>query len=67
MSTKFTSKPTGPLSPQYVNFVYIPSAVLIAGAALYNVKFVPVALAIAAALGGYQIFNNRKSMTIWYD
>jgi cytochrome-b5 reductase len=63
MSTKFTAKPSGPLAPQYVNFVYIPSAVLIAGAALIRVSLVPVAVAIAAVLGGYQFYANRMINT----
>ena len=60
MSTKFTSKPTGPLAPQYINFVYIPSAILIASTALFKVTWIPVAVAIAAALGGFQFYNNRS-------
>ena len=56
-----TAKSGGLLAPQYVQFVYIPSAILIAGAALIRVSLVPVAVAIAAALGGYQFYANRKS------
>ena len=59
MSTTFSTKPSGPLAPQYVNFVYIPSAILIAGTALFRISLVPVAVAIAAALGGYQFYANR--------
>lgn len=62
MSDKFTAKPSGPLAPQYVNFVYIPSAILIAGAALVRTALIPVAVAIAAALGGYQFYANRKNV-----
>lgn len=61
MSTKFSSKPTGPLAPQYVNFVYIPSAILIAGTALFKATWVPLAVAVAAALGGIQFYQNRTS------
>ena len=63
MSTQFTSKPTGPLAPQYVNFVYIPSVILIAGTAAFNLKWIPLAVAIAAALGGFQVFQNRTFNT----
>jgi cytochrome-b5 reductase len=59
MSSKHTYKPTGPFAPQYIQGVYAPSAVLIVGAALVNKTLVPVAIAIAAALAGYQFFNNR--------
>ena len=62
MSTKHTYKPTGPFAPQYIQGVYAPSAVLIVGAALVNKSLVPVAIAIAAALAGYQFFNNRECL-----
>ena len=67
MSSKHTYKPTGPFAPQYIQGVYAPSAILIVGAALVNKTLVPVAIAIAAALAGYQFFNNRESLlrTIW--
>lgn len=61
MSTKFSSKPVGPLSPQYVNFVYIPSAILIAGTALLKATWLPIAVAVAAALGGFQFYSNRTA------
>jgi cytochrome-b5 reductase len=60
MSSKHTYKPTGPFAPQYIQGVYAPSAILIVGAALVNKTLVPVAIAIAAALAGYQFFNNRE-------
>ena len=57
---KQTAKPTGPFAPQYITFVYIPSAILIAGTALLNVAWTPYAVAVAAALGGYQFYANRQ-------
>ena len=54
-----TAQSSGLLAPQYVNFVYIPSAILIAGAAMFRISLVPIAVAIAAALGGYQFYANR--------
>ena len=62
MSSKHTYKPTGPFAPQYIQGVYAPSAILIVGAALVNKTLVPVAIAIAAALAGYQFFNNRECL-----
>lgn len=59
MSGAHTAKPIGPLSPQYINFVYIPSAILIAGTAAFKLQWVPLALAVAAALGGFQFYTNR--------
>lgn len=66
MSSKHTYKPTGPLAPQYVQGVYVPSAILIVGAALVNKTWVPFAVAIAAALAGYQYFNNRESAILLF-
>jgi hypothetical protein len=66
MSSKHTYKPTGPFAPQYIQGVYAPSAVLIVGAALVNKTLVPVAVAIAAALAGYQFFNNRECLFWFY-
>ncbi|KAK8209020.1 NADH-cytochrome b5 reductase [Zalaria obscura] len=59
MSAKHTVKPTGPFAPQYITGVYIPSAILILGAALVKKELIPVAVALAAALGGYQFFANQ--------
>ena len=60
MSSKLTEEPPalGPLAPQYVNFVYLPSAILIAGTAFFKATWLPFAVAVAAALGGFQVFNN---------
>lgn len=60
MSGAGTYKPTGPFAPQYVTYVYIPSAVLILGAAVVKKEYLPIAIAISAALAGWQFFNNRK-------
>lgn len=62
MSTSHTAKPTGPLAPQYITGVYIPSAILIAGTAVFKLQWLPLAIAVCAALGGYQVFNNRKTI-----
>jgi hypothetical protein len=57
---KSTSKPTGPLAPQYIAFVYVPSIALIAGTAAVKASWTPLAAVVAACLGAYQIYNNRK-------
>ncbi|RMY32303.1 hypothetical protein D0865_14766, partial [Hortaea werneckii] len=61
---KQTAKPTGPFAPQYITFVYIPSAILIAGTALLNVAWTPYAVAVAAALGGYQFYANQEERKV---
>lgn len=63
MSSKGTYKPTGPFAPQYIQGVYIPSAILIVGAALVKRLLVPLAVVIAAGLAAYQFYNQRKSCT----
>ena len=55
-----SSKASGPLSPQFINFVYIPSAILIAGTALVKPAWTPFAVVIAAALGGFQFYQSRE-------
>lgn len=59
MSGAGTYKPTGPFAPQYVTYVYIPAAVLILGAAVVKKEYLPIAIAISAALAGWQFFNNQ--------
>lgn len=61
ISGKGTYKPTGPFAPQYIQTVYIPSAILIVGAALVKRSLVPLAVVIAAGLAAFQFYNNRKS------
>ncbi|KAG8629888.1 hypothetical protein KVT40_001507 [Elsinoe batatas] len=57
------AKQTGPLAPQYINGVYIPSALLIVTTALIKIQYTPIAIALAACLAGYQVFAN-KSKTV---
>lgn len=61
MAAAGSPKPTGPLSQQYVMNVYLPSAVLILGAALIKKELIGLAVAIAASLAGWQIYGNRKT------
>lgn len=56
-----TAKPTGPLAPQYITGVYLPSAILIAGTAVFKLQWLPLALAVCVALGGYQFLGNRTT------
>jgi hypothetical protein len=57
-----TVKPTGPMAPQYITGVYIPSVILIVGTAAFKLQWLPLALAVCAALGGYQFVNNRTTI-----
>ena len=52
-------KPIGPLSPQYINGVYIPSAVLLLGVGIVNWHYLPGVAALAIVLGAWQFYHNR--------
>jgi cytochrome-b5 reductase len=54
-------KPTSLMAPQYITGVYIPSAILIVGTAAFKLQWLPIAIAVCAALGGYQFLNNRNT------
>ncbi|KAF5640552.1 NADH-cytochrome b5 reductase 1 [Fusarium sp. NRRL 52700] len=64
MSRNHTVKPAGLLSPQYVTGVYIPCAALILGTLVFKPQWLPVALAVCAALGGYQHLNNQTNKVL---
>lgn len=61
MSAAGSPKATGPFAPQYITGVYLPSAALIVGAALVKKELLPLAVAIAASLAGWAIYNNSNS------
>jgi hypothetical protein len=60
-TTMSSPKPTGLMAPQYITGVYIPSAILIIGTAAFKLQWLPIAIAVCAALGGYQFLNNRNN------
>lgn len=62
MSTKDSYKPMGPLDPQYVTKVYIPSALLIVAVAYVKANWTPFAVAAAALLAGLQFYGNRECL-----
>lgn len=47
------------LAQNYIFGVYIPSALLIGGAAVFKAEWIPFAVAFSAALGGLQFFLTR--------
>ncbi|KAK3117902.1 NADH-cytochrome b5 reductase [Teratosphaeriaceae sp. CCFEE 6253] len=59
-SGKSTTKPSGPFAAQYIAFVYLPSVILIASTAAIKVSWTPLAVVVAAALGGYQFYTNQE-------
>ncbi|EON65632.1 NADH-cytochrome b5 reductase 1 [Coniosporium apollinis CBS 100218] len=54
-----TVRPTSYLAPQYINGVYIPSALLIVGCAIVKKEWLPFAVLLAAILGGWKVYNNQ--------
>ena len=50
------------MAPQYITGVYVPSAILIAGTAAFKLQWLPLAIAVCVALGGYQFFNNTRNL-----
>ncbi|KAF2770627.1 ferredoxin reductase-like protein [Teratosphaeria nubilosa] len=63
-SGRGSAKPTGPFAPQYIIGVYIPSVLLIAGAAAIKTSYVPFAVAVAAVIGGFQFYNNQEKKVL---
>ena len=51
------SKP-GALAPQYINGVYIPSALLIVGTAIVKRDWITYAAALAVILGAWKVFSS---------
>jgi cytochrome-b5 reductase len=47
-------------SPQYVNGVYIPSALLLIGVTITKRDWLPFAVAFAAIVGGWKIYSGGK-------
>jgi len=61
MASAHLVRPGSFLSPQYVHGVYIPSALLIVGTAIVKMEWVIYAVAMAALLGAWKVYNNRTS------
>ena len=54
--------PSGPFATQYVQGVYIPSALLLFGVFIVKKEWLPYAVAVAAVLGSYKVWVNRKTI-----
>ncbi len=61
MATAHQIRPSSAFSSQYINGVYIPSALLIVGTAIVKKEWVIYAVAVAALLGAWKVYNNRAS------
>lgn len=61
MASAHQVRPGSILSSQYIHGVYIPSALLIVGTAIVKMEWVIYAVALAALLGAWKVYNNRMS------
>ncbi|KAI9815471.1 MAG: NADH-cytochrome b5 reductase [Pycnora praestabilis] len=52
-------KPASFFSSQYINGIYIPSALLVIGCAIVKKEWTPYAVVLAALLGGWKVYNNQ--------
>lgn len=55
-----SADPSPFLSKEYINGVYIPSGLLVVGCLIVKKEWLPFAIAIALALGGWKVYNSRK-------
>jgi cytochrome-b5 reductase len=51
------------LSPQYVNGVYIPTALLLIGVTITKRDLLPYAVLFAALVGGWKVYSSGKNCT----
>ena len=51
----------GILTKSYVNFIYIPSGLLLVGCAITKPEWLPYAAALAVALGSWQYYDMRSA------
>lgn len=49
---------SGLFATQYVQGVYIPSALLVVGTAIMKREWVPYAIVLAAVLGSWKVYSN---------
>ena len=60
MSSAHKRRPSSPLSIQYITGVYLPSALLLAVTAFVKKEWIPFAAILAAGLGAWTVYSNRK-------
>ena len=53
-------KPNEFLTPQYIQFAYLPGVLVIAGTAYAQPALLPIAVTLAAALFGVQFYRQRQ-------
>ena len=56
---------SGLFASQYVQGVYIPSALLIVGTAIVKKEWLPFAAALAVLLGSWKVYTNGEQQ-LWH-
>ncbi|MCJ1464192.1 NADH-cytochrome b5 reductase [Pseudocyphellaria aurata] len=59
-----TAQHRSALSPQYINGIYIPSALLMVGVAIVKKDWLPYAAVVALILGSWKVYNNPGELNI---
>ena len=59
MAPNYPGRDSGVLSKQYVNFIYIPAALVLVGCAIVKAEWLPYAGALVGALGAWQFYDMR--------
>ncbi|KAI9813953.1 MAG: NADH-cytochrome b5 reductase [Thelocarpon impressellum] len=59
MAGQYQTLPSDLLASQYINGIYIPSALLIFGTFICKKEWVPYAIVMAALFSGWKLYNNR--------
>lgn len=55
------------LSKTYIDGIYIPSGLLIVGCAIVKKEWLPFAVVLALALGGYKFWSSRTYNAMFYS
>ena len=63
MASNWPGAESGALSKQYVNFIYIPSALVLVGCAIIRAEWLPYAGILVSALGAWQFYDMRAHST----
>jgi hypothetical protein len=60
MAPNYPGTQSGIFAKQYVNFIYIPSALVLVGTAIIKSEWIPYAVGLVGLLGAWQFVDMRK-------
>lgn len=60
MATTQKTLPKSFLAPQYINGIYIPSALLLVGTFICKKELLPYAVLMAITFSGWKLYNNSQ-------